>query len=102
MAKLPFPPTKSSLMAVKDQLVIAREGYGLLEQKREILVMELMQRLEEAKLLEKELDEKAGLAYKALKKMLLNVGRDLAQEASSNISFPFRFEEKTSKLIGIV
>jgi V/A-type H+-transporting ATPase subunit D len=102
MAKLSFPPTKSSLIIVKEQLGVAKEGYGLLEQKREILVMELMQRLEEAKLLEKELDERANEAYKALKKMLLNVGRDMAQSASSNVSFSFRFREKTSKLIGLV
>ena len=47
MARSDVPPTKSSLFSVKEQLAIAREGFDLLEQKREILVMELMRLVEE-------------------------------------------------------
>jgi V/A-type H+-transporting ATPase subunit D len=101
MAKLNLPPTKSSLMRVKEQLSIAREGYDLLEQKREILVLELMQRIEEVKFLEKEIDERVESAYKTLKKLLLNMGRDMASEASERISIPYRFQEKTNRLIGL-
>ena len=42
MAKLNIAPTKSNLLAIKEQLSVATDGYDLLEQKREILVMELM------------------------------------------------------------
>ena len=49
MARLQIAPTKSNLLAVKEQLGIAQDGYELLEQKREILVMELMQMVERVK-----------------------------------------------------
>ena len=43
MAKLNIAPTKSNLLSMKEQLSISQNGYELLEQKREILVQELMQ-----------------------------------------------------------
>ena len=42
MANITIAPTKSNLLMVKEQLSVAESGYELLEQKREILVMELM------------------------------------------------------------
>ena len=66
MARYDVPPTKSNLFAVQEQLAIAREGFELLEQKREILIMELMRLVEEVKLLERDLDKRVGSAYGAL------------------------------------
>ena len=40
--RLNLPPTKTNQLALKRDLAMATEGYTLLEQKREILVMELM------------------------------------------------------------
>ena len=57
MTKLNIAPTKSNLLKVKEQLRISTDGYELLEQKREILVMELMHMVEQVKLLEKETDK---------------------------------------------
>ncbi|GHU54936.1 hypothetical protein FACS189442_1900 [Spirochaetia bacterium] len=44
MPRESIAPTKSNLIRVKERLTTAEEGYDLLEQKREILVMELMQK----------------------------------------------------------
>ena len=62
MAKLNIAPTKSNLLSIKEQLAISTEGYDLLEQKREILVMELMRIVEKVKLLEVEMDKCAAKA----------------------------------------
>ena len=83
MARYEVPPTKSSLFAVKAQLTIAREGYELLEQKREILVMELMRMVEQVKLLERDLDKRVATAYASLKRMIVNVGRQSSSEISA-------------------
>ena len=64
MARYDVPPTKSSLFSVKEQLSIAREGFELLEQKREILVMELMRMVEEVKLLERDLDKRVDVGVR--------------------------------------
>ena len=56
-------PTKSNLIRVKERLNTALEGYDLLEQKREILVMELMRQVEQVKILERDLDARIATAY---------------------------------------
>ncbi|GHV18906.1 hypothetical protein FACS189493_8520 [Spirochaetia bacterium] len=94
MARESVAPTKSNLIRVKEQLATAEEGYDLLEQKREILVMELMQKVEQVKLLERDLDSRAATAYPALKRMLIVVGRERADRLSRNISYRFDIREK--------
>ncbi len=101
MARYDVPPTKSSLFSVKDQLSIAREGFELLEQKREILVMELMRMVEEVKLLERELDKRIESSYGTLKQMFIRVGRQTAKEISSAVTFEYAVREKEGKLMGI-
>ena len=57
MSKLNIAPTKSNLLRMKEQLSISQDGYDLLEQKREILVMELMHMVEKVKLLEHDINK---------------------------------------------
>ncbi len=94
MAKLNIAPTKSNLLIVKEQLAVSKDGYELLEQKREILVMELMRMVEQVKLLEKKIDERIKTAYPALKSMLLAVGGDNVERLSNAVSYNFAITEK--------
>ncbi|MDR2210563.1 MAG: V-type ATP synthase subunit D [Spirochaetaceae bacterium] len=94
MAREQIAPTKSNLFRVKERLATAEEGYDLLEQKREILVMELMQKVEQVKLLERDLDAQVASAYPALKRMLIVVGRERADRLSRNIRYQFELREK--------
>ncbi len=101
MARYDVPPTKSNLFAVRSQLAIAREGFELLEQKREILIMELMRMVEEVKLLERDLERRVESAYAALKTMIVGLGRDTAREVSAGIRFEYAVREKQNRLMGI-
>jgi len=101
MAKYDVPPTKSNLFAVREQLTTAREGFELLEQKREILIMELMRLVEEVKLLEHDLDRRVVSAYGSLKGMLARIGHETARDVSAGIFFDYSTREKPSKLMGI-
>ncbi|MDR1858371.1 MAG: V-type ATP synthase subunit D [Treponema sp.] len=94
MARELTAPTKSNLRRVKERLSIAEEGHDLLEQKREILVMELMQKLEQVKMLERDLDSRVATAYPCLKRMLVVVGRDRANRLAQNVSYHFELREK--------
>jgi V/A-type H+-transporting ATPase subunit D len=94
MARELVAPTKSNLIRVKERLATAEEGYDLLEQKRELLVMELMQQVEQVKLLERDLDARVAAAYPALKRMLVVVGRERADRLSRDIHYRFELEEK--------
>ncbi|MFN2168936.1 MAG: V-type ATP synthase subunit D, partial [Anaerolineae bacterium] len=74
MAKLDLPPTKSSLLSLQSQLEFAEEGFDLLEQKRQILVYELMSRLGRARETERRVGEALEPAYAALRDSLLDLG----------------------------
>jgi V/A-type H+-transporting ATPase subunit D len=101
MAREHIAPTKSNLLRVKERLLIAEEGYDLLEQKREILVMELMQKLERIKMLERDMDARVATAYPCLKRMLVVVGRERAQRLARNISYRFELKEKQVTAAGM-
>lgn len=101
MARYDVPPTKSNLFAVREQLTTAREGHELLEQKREILVMELMRMVEEVKLLERDVDRRVDSAYGALRRMIVRTGRENAREMSAGIRFEYAVKQKQGKLMGI-
>jgi len=94
MAREQIAPTKSNLLKVKERLNIAREGYDLLEQKREILVSELMRKVEQVKILEREMDKRVDTAYPCLKRMLVKIGRERAQRLAQNVVYNFELREK--------
>lgn len=101
MAKLNVAPTKSNLLALKEQLSISTEGYELLEQKREILVMELMHLVEKVKLLEGQIDKCIEKAYPALKRMLLTVGGDRVERIAHAVNYKFQITEKDLVIAGM-
>ncbi|MDR1788634.1 MAG: V-type ATP synthase subunit D [Treponema sp.] len=101
MAREQIAPTKSNLLRVKERLHTALEGYDLLEQKREILVMELMSKVEQVKMLEHDIDAELSRAYPALKRMLVVVGRERARKLAGNIRYRFDVQEKQITSAGL-
>ncbi|HIW35558.1 MAG TPA: V-type ATP synthase subunit D [Candidatus Treponema faecavium] len=101
MAKLNVAPTKSNLLHMKEQLSIAQDGYDLLEQKREILVMELMRMVEKVKLLEHDLEKQIQSAYPALRNMLMTVGGDRIERISHAVQYDFDIIEKNVTIAGM-
>ena len=101
MAKLNIAPTKSNLLKMNEQLAVSQGGYDLLEQKREILVMELMHMVEQVKLLEREIEKVIDQAYPALKKMLIAAGGDHVEQMSNAIQYDFTIQEKSVTIGGM-
>lgn len=101
MAKLNIAPTKSNLLAMKEQLAVSTNGYELLEEKREILVRELMHLVEKVKLLEKQMDKAVNQAYPAFKRMLMVDGADQIQRLSHGIHYDFHMNEKKVTIGGM-
>lgn len=74
MAKLNVPLTKSSALEVGRSLRFATEGFELLEQKRQILVMELMSWLARARTVEQAVNERLARAHESLRQAALAAG----------------------------
>lgn len=101
MAKLNIAPTKSNLLAQKEQLAISKDGYDLLEQKREILVMELMHMVEKVKLLEQNIDSLIEKAYPSLKRMLMQFGGDRVEQMANAVKYDFNIKESQTTISGM-
>jgi len=74
MARINIPPTRSNLIRVKQDLQFAREGYEILDRKREVLTTELIHVAHDAGLLQEEVWKLVASAYKALEQAKLTMG----------------------------
>jgi V/A-type H+-transporting ATPase subunit D len=96
MAKYEIAPTKTNLMKVRRDLGFATEGWELLEQKRKILVVELMGLIDRAVEAQEQVESKLEEAYAALDQAILRIGRRevnflaLGMNIGSEISFSER------------
>ena len=78
-------PTKGNLMRAKNSLVLARQGYGLMDKKRNILIRELMGLIDEAKGIQSEIDSTFRAAYAALQKANIELGINYVQEVGASV-----------------
>jgi V/A-type H+-transporting ATPase subunit D len=96
MARYEVAPTKTNLMRIKRELGFAEEGWELLDQKRKILIVELMGLMDRAVEAQKRVESVLGDAFEALDQSILRVGhRKVSMIAAginikSNISFSER------------
>ena len=85
MPKLDVAPTRSNLLKSRESLQLAQEGYDLLEQKREVLLMELMQIVHDLRELERQMEEKSAEAFAALESALLSMGNEAVRWAALSV-----------------
>ena len=67
-------PTKGNLMLAKNSLALSRQGYELMDKKRNILIRELMELIEQATDIQREIDVTFTSAYQALQKANIQMG----------------------------
>jgi V/A-type H+-transporting ATPase subunit D len=101
MAKLNVAPTKSSYLELSAQLDSAKEGYELLDQKRQILVFELMSRLGRARDAERRVAEALERAFAALQGAVMDVGSTAIDRATLAVSYDHQIELSQQSLMGI-
>jgi V/A-type H+-transporting ATPase subunit D len=101
MAKLNVAPTKSNLLTLKRQLGFAEEGYDLLEQKRQILIMELMSRLKRAQEAESGIAAALRLAFAALQEAELDIGSEALDRAALGVQTKHQLKLSTQHLMGL-
>jgi V/A-type H+-transporting ATPase subunit D len=101
MAKLNVAPTKSSYLTLSRQLDSAKEGYDLLDQKRQILVYELMSRLGRARDAERRLAAALAPAYEALREAELDGGSAAVDRAALGVEFNHQVELAQQNLMGL-
>ena len=78
-------PTKGNLILAKNSLALAKQGYVLMDKKRNILIRELMGLIEQAEDIQKDIDKTFRMAYAALQKANIKLGISLVEEISYSV-----------------
>jgi len=102
MARLHIPATKSNLLRLSDELTFAREGRDLLDEKREILIMEIMGTLEDAHRKRLNMEKELAKAYKVLAVAKVLLGTDAVRRASLGIQAEADVEIRDRSVMGVV
>jgi len=82
MPQINVPPTRTNLIRLKKDLRFAREGYEILDRKREALTGELVRVAKEADAVQKEVWALLESAYNAMEKARLVMGSDHVEWAA--------------------
>lgn len=93
-------PTKGNLMLAKNSLKLAKQGYELMDKKRNILMRELMELIDKAKDVQQEIDTTFSSAYLSLQKANIEMGILNVQELSNTIPEENSIEIKQRSIMG--
>ena len=93
-------PTKGNLILAKNSLALARLGYGLMDKKRNILIRELMNLIDEAKDIQSEIDATFTAAYQALQQANIVLGCQYGQEICMSVPVEDSIRIKVRSIMG--
>jgi len=93
--------TRMELLRLKRRIELAMRAKGLLEEKRNILVMEMLDFLREISNIQKTLDTSLAEVYDSLIRAQLIMGKLSFKKVSFNPSDRFRIEATTKSVVGV-
>ncbi len=101
MARYEVAPTKTNLLKIKQELKFSEEGYELLDQKRSILMVELMGLIDATKSLQRDVEESLNRAFKTLSETIKKVGRKELSFISNTVDIKSRITLSQRKVMGV-
>lgn len=93
-------PTKGNLILAKNSLALSRQGYELMDKKRNILIREMMNLVEQAKDIQAQIDATFRDAYSALQKANMEMGIAFVQQISHTVPIEDSIRIKTRSVMG--
>lgn len=93
-------PTKGNLILAKNSLELSRQGYELMDKKRNILIRELMDLIAEASDIQEEIDTAFTNAYRALQKANIQMGIHEVEKISLSVPVEESIRIKRRSVMG--
>ena len=93
-------PTKGNLILAKNSLALSRQGFELMDKKRNILIREMMELIDQAKDIQAQIDETFRAAYAALQKANMEMGIAFVQQVSYTVPLEDSIRIKTRSVMG--
>lgn len=94
-------PTKGNLLIAKSRLALSKQGYELLDKKRNILVREMMLLIDQAKELQTQISTTFSEAYQALQFANISLGISTVDQISKAISLEDQITIKVRSIMGV-
>lgn len=93
-------PTKGNLMLAKNSLALANQGFELMDKKRNILIRELMDLIDQAKDIQSQIDETFTRAYKSLQRANIEHGISWVEELAYTVPIEDSIQIQTRSIMG--
>lgn len=94
-------PTKGNLIIAKNTLALSKTGYGLLDKKRNILIREMMNLIDEAKALQSKIESTFTNAYSALEQANIDIGIETVEKIGYAMAVEDSLEIKFRSVMGV-
>ena len=92
--------TKGNLMLAKNSLALARQGYDLMDKKRNVLLKELMALIDEAKEIQEQIDSTFTKAYACLQRANIEHGISKVQQLAFTVPIEESIRIQTRSIMG--
>ncbi len=93
-------PTKGNLILAKNSLLLANQGYELMDKKRNILIRELMSLIEEAKEIQNQIDTTFTHAYRCLQRANIQNGISNVSQLAYTVPIEDSIRIKSRSIMG--
>ena len=93
-------PTKGNLILAKNSLALANQGYELMDKKRNILIRELMELIDQAKDIQEQIDSTFTHAYKCLQHANIEHGICLVSQLAYTVPIEDSIKIKSRSIMG--
>ena len=93
-------PTKGNLILAKNSLALANQGYELMDKKRNILIRELMELIDQAKDIQEQIDSTFTHAYKCLQHANIEHGISLVSPLAYTVPIEDSIKIKSRSIMG--
>jgi V/A-type H+-transporting ATPase subunit D len=94
-------PTKTNLLKVRQDLSFARLGHELLDQKRNILVLELLNLVDQAVDFQERVETALAEAYRTLERAVMEMGKLKVSALSSAVNISAEITLKQRRVMGV-
>ena len=93
-------PTKGNLILAKNSLALAKQGFDLMDKKRNILMREIMNLISQASEIQTEIDSTFREAYGLLQRANIEMGIHVVEEISFSVPVEDSIRIKTRSVMG--
>ena len=93
-------PTKGNLILAKNSLALSRQGYELMDKKRNVLLKELMALIDEAKEIQEQIDSTFTRAYACLQRANIEHGISKVQQLAFTVPIEESIRIQTRSIMG--